>query len=111
MRGMITPYKTAAEIRRENLVRVINAHFGGVAARLAEKLGVPLPQIARLTSDAASRRNIGDSLARDIEQAVGLDRGWMDAPHDGGDDVYERFKSLSAKDRETIKTLIDSFLR
>jgi len=71
-----------SEIRRENLKSVIRDHYDGVSRRLALKLELNPSHISRLyTDNEEHRRNMGDKLARRIEEATGLKNGWLDIPH------------------------------
>lgn len=71
------------EIRRQRLLAVIQERFEGNKARFAEFVGKKPPQVYRLFSDAqGSRRDIGEDLAREYEQLLGLPRYYLDAPED-----------------------------
>lgn len=72
---------TIQDIRRQNLRSVIDGEFKGTPAHLAQAIGCTATSVSRLYSEAASRRNIGDKMARAIEQAARLPEGWMDTPH------------------------------
>jgi hypothetical protein len=74
------------EIRHRNvrtLVRRIEEAEGrsgdraGGMTMLAAKLGKSSGQVAHFASDKPIKR-IGDQIAREIEAAMGLERGWMD---------------------------------
>lgn len=67
------------DIRRANLLKLIDERFEGNKGRFADTVGRKRPLIYRLFSDAeASRRDIGEELARDIEHKLGLKPGWLD---------------------------------
>lgn len=67
------------DIRRENLKHLIDTRYGGVIARLANQLDKQPAYISRcLTGKEEHRRNIGEKLAREIEEKTGLHPGWMD---------------------------------
>lgn len=66
------------EIRRHKLGRLIARDFDGNIARFAEYIDRRPPQIYRLFSDAPSGRGMGESLARHIEERLGLPRYWLD---------------------------------
>ncbi len=108
---MPAPYQTIDEIRRANLEMVIEREYGGVSLRLAEAMGIPQTQITRCTSNAASRRNVGDKLARDIERAAGLPVGWMDCVHDEMDDVYDILNGLPSDRRQLAGDLIRAMVK
>lgn len=77
--------KTAAETRRERLESLIKK-FGSAAA-LNTALGWTRtdPKLAQI-KNAHNRPGrekpyqMGDAMARDIEDRLGLERGWMDTP-------------------------------
>ncbi|HEV2612514.1 MAG TPA: hypothetical protein VGU61_19790 [Noviherbaspirillum sp.] len=89
--------KTVQEIRYDNLVALVKNAAGDsgdqgkglskIVAAVQErgkKLSRPtLYQIlSRRTTNAGAIRNVGDDLARDIEEGLKLERGWMDNDHD-----------------------------
>ena len=104
--------KTVGEIRRENLRRVVDTHYGGVMRRLAVALNVQQIQLSRIYSkNATSRREIGNDLARNIEAVAGLPRGWMDQVHDDrADAIYDQLSRLDDRDRDAVEALIRSLL-
>lgn len=70
--------------RRRNLELLIEERFGGIATRLAEAVGRQPSYVFRLFSDNPDHaRAIGERLARDIENRVGLPAGWLDLPTHG----------------------------
>ncbi len=92
------------DIRRQNLRAVIEAEFGGVPARLARALGCQPTSISRLTSSAASKRNMGEKMARDIERVSGRPDGWMDALHD--DDMEPVIKALARLNPANLQAVV-----
>ena len=76
--------KTIGTIRRENLERVIKKLKKLEAvAEAAGTTSVYLSQIRNQTADKKSGRprEMGSAMARRIEEAVAVDRGWMDVDH------------------------------
>lgn len=65
-------------IRRENARRVAQ-EMGGAAA-LARALDMPNSGVSQIIGKNP-RRNIGDTMARRIEDAGGYHHGWLDAYH------------------------------
>jgi hypothetical protein len=63
-----------------NTRQIIADSFDGKSSALAKRLGVPQIVISRTLGERPIR-HIGDQLARDIEKAVKLPRGWLDNPH------------------------------
>lgn len=77
--------KTTDEIRYENLQRLVDD--AGDLSRLVEKSGGKLNRptldqiLKRRTTAAGVIKNVGNDLARSIEEALRLERGWMDNDH------------------------------
>lgn len=69
---------TIVEIRRANLQSLVSRE-GGQAA-LSRRIGKDKNQVNQWLGRKGSR-NMGDSTARHIEQALMLPAGWMDRPH------------------------------
>lgn len=71
------------DIRKARLKQLINLKFGGVMARLAETIGRQSSYVARLLAESSDHsRNIGEKLAREIEEACDLPYRYLDAPLD-----------------------------
>lgn len=78
--------KTSAEIRRANLERLMQQH--GSIAELNVALGWPRtdPKLSQIKN--ANKRpgrgdatyQMGDAMAREMEEKLSLERGWMDNP-------------------------------
>ena len=103
--------RTAAETRRENLRYLVDTRFAGVNNRLAEYIGVDSMQISRVFHKKSSRRNVGDKLARQIEEKLELERGWLDADHAKVDDLMQMIAGLDAEGREAVKIMINALVR
>lgn len=74
--------KDINEIRRENAMAVLRNKFNGTIKVLADALEVAPGFVSRvLNGTGAGSRNIGDSLARRIEQVSGCDPNWLDHDH------------------------------
>lgn len=74
-----------SEIRRENLRAVMLAQFGperGAQKRIAETLGCQPDYISRCLTppNRKHHKNIGEELARDWEDKLGLERYQLDDP-------------------------------
>jgi hypothetical protein len=81
----MTKTVSATEVRRSNLLAYINEKFDGnrsAFARAADK-NVNLINLV-LSNNEEFRRNIGEKLARDLEQRLSLPEGWMDIQRQGG---------------------------
>ncbi|PHM50154.1 S24 family peptidase [Xenorhabdus sp. KK7.4] len=69
------------DIRRNNLRTLMTQYVqrGTSKAAFAELIGIPPSQLSQLTSDNAVR-NVGDIIARRIEENLSLPIGWLDVP-------------------------------
>lgn len=79
--------------RRRNLRQLImeeakagQAH--GAQARVAERIGTNPAYLSQILSEK-TKAELGDRLARQIEQAFGKDHGWMDVPQRPAPSVRE----------------------
>lgn len=77
--------KTNDETRRDNLVLAIKR--AGSAAKLAEQTGSAAAYLSQIkmrtpNSKTGVPKQMGDDLARRIEQALGVPAGWMDVDHE-----------------------------
>lgn len=82
---LLLPMPTSDEIRRTNLLRLVEEH--GTQTALADVLDVSTAQLNQWINGAkdsktGKRRGISDDKAREIERAVGKPRGWLDNVHD-----------------------------
>ncbi|AOZ48817.1 hypothetical protein BKX93_01605 [Chromobacterium vaccinii] len=78
----------------------------GTIRHLAEKVDVAPNHLSLVKNHV---RNMGDKLARRIEEAVGKPVGWMDLPHDGGDlDLAQDVASvtITAQSEEELVKLL-----
>jgi phage repressor protein C with HTH and peptisase S24 domain len=67
-------------IRRENLKRLIEKHFKGRAAYLADELERPRPHIYGWLTGSGGR-SFGPKIARDIEKQLKIEPFWLDIEH------------------------------
>lgn len=84
------------DIRRYRLRKLVTFQFGGKQSAFADAIGRSPSYVARLFSDnPAHARNIGESLARQIEIACGLPTNFLDqAPGQRElDDDYDPLKT------------------
>lgn len=70
--------KSIHDIRRENLKEIVRRYFDGKQIRLSERLGVQQNLVSRWESGT---KNIGDKVARRIEEAARVESHWMDVDH------------------------------
>lgn len=85
--------KTIEEIRRDNLLKLIEDSGVGIT-KFSEHLGRSQSQISNLKN---SVREIGSELAREIERALNLERGWMDNDHTKNEPLYTTHDPLIAR--------------
>jgi len=69
-------------LRRQNLVRLIDERYGGVQARFAAAIKRPANYVWRLLSGGPHAKGVGEDLARVIESHVGLPTYWLDQAHE-----------------------------
>ncbi|MGP5283184.1 S24 family peptidase [Pseudomonas helleri] len=69
------------DIRRFRLRKLVLTRFGGKQSAFADAIGRSASYVARLfSSNPAHSRNIGESLARQIEQLCEVPTGFLDQP-------------------------------
>jgi SOS-response transcriptional repressor LexA len=70
------------EVRRQNLALLIKDFYEGNRAAFCRATGKN-PNLINLvlSSNPEYQRNIGEKLARDIEQRARIASGWLDTPH------------------------------
>ncbi|EJD6539131.1 helix-turn-helix transcriptional regulator [Providencia rettgeri] len=75
--------KSIQDIRRDNLVFVIEKHYEGKQKSLAAALGCAPNVISRylMSSDMKSHRSLSDPIARKIEHLTKLPKYYMDKDH------------------------------
>lgn len=70
---------TISEIRRRNVIHLVEKELGGKRIRLAALIGRSTGYVSRmLKEDASGSRGIGNRIARAIEDALGKPEGWLD---------------------------------
>ncbi|MFV3402845.1 S24 family peptidase [Pseudomonas sp. NY15463] len=74
------------EIRKHNLVNLIGSQRKGSCA---ERWGMAPAHLSQILSDKTAK-NLGDDVARRIEEIEGLPRGWFDSIPTGNDSDHER---------------------
>ncbi|MBT3812130.1 MAG: hypothetical protein HOF98_04845 [Gammaproteobacteria bacterium] len=91
-----------SEIRLVN-ARQLATSIGGVVA-MSGRLGKSQPQVSHLIGDKPVK-NIGNKIARQIEEAFNKENGWLDNSHTKNIDMPH-----DAASKATNKTLITDFL-
>lgn len=69
------------EIRRRNLRTILDSRFDGKVKKLADLMDRQPSSIGRYVPRSGKIKPMGGKIAREIEQAVGLDNNWMDHVH------------------------------
>ncbi|MEB6589652.1 S24 family peptidase [Pseudomonas asiatica] len=80
------------EIRKHNLVKLIGSQRKGSCA---ERWGMAPAHLSQILSDKTAK-NLGDDVARRIEEVEGLPRGWFDSIP-ASDDVHPQAEPLDSK--------------
>lgn len=75
--------RSIAEIRKNNLIYILEHHYKGKQKRLADALGVAPSMISRYLSpkDLKSHRELTDPMSRKIEYVTKISKYWMDVDH------------------------------
>lgn len=112
------------EIRRTNLLLLVQEHADGSVTRFVEVAGLESVKGMLQVTGPSRARNLGSGLARQIESALGLERGWMDRDHSASPDtsavpggrteralkVYSIIENLPTGVREPVEDLIDALV-
>lgn len=125
MGNVILRMKTASEIRRARLNQLVSTH--GSMADLCQALGYARNDAAKLTRIANGNirherggkpYQMGDEMARAIEETLNLERGWMDTPEDyelaasdNGRRILSLFDKIPESDRATAMRLLDALTK
>lgn len=125
--GLIRAVKTIEETRREKLQMLVKLHGG--TADLCEKLGYSRAETSKLTRIANGNirhdrggkpYELGSATARFIEDALSLERGWMDTPPTlseqyGQQDtrvmVMEAMDNLPQEHHATVLRLVNALIQ
>lgn len=99
---------TIQDIRRANLEKVLANKWGGKGARLAKALEVSQTVLSRIKSTTDTRRDMGNELARRIEEVSALPSGWMDERHDIDEatELAERIRALDPVERQMVELIV-----
>ncbi|MGR6439436.1 hypothetical protein ACU42Y_14405 [Proteus mirabilis] len=75
--------KSIAEIRKDNLIYIIERYYNGKQKLLADALGVAPSIISRYLSpkDLKSHRELTNPMSRKIEYVTRISKYWMDVDH------------------------------
>jgi hypothetical protein len=102
-----------AHIRHQNFMalykkfRDANPHLPerGMLKMFADRIGLSDRYLSHIK---CKRKNIGNNVARTIEEALGLPHGWMDREHAKGGNLTEDSDDAEKMFLETAKTLYRS---
>lgn len=86
-------------IRRSNL-RALVLKYGG-QAKLGELVDTDPAYISQLLS-LRTRADMGNRFARKVEERLGLERGWMDQPHESLPEINDPNASYRAAHSQTL---------
>lgn len=103
------------DVRRANLQRLMDREFGvgtrGAQSRLAEKLDKPQNFISRCLgpSDRPGAKTIGESMAREVEEAFGLPKYALDSLGLGNSDTIdvERLPAALAQKIKSYRPVVE----
>ncbi|NBM55622.1 XRE family transcriptional regulator [Proteus sp. G2669] len=75
--------RSIAEIRRDNLIYIIERYYNGKQKLLADALGVAPSMISRYLSPKGlkSHRELTDPMSRKVEYVTRISKYWMDVDH------------------------------
>jgi hypothetical protein len=94
-----------AEVRRLNLKKFIDEKFDGNRAAFSRAAGKNANLIVlALAPNEKIRRSIGERLARDIEETMGLPNGWLDL--DSGAS-FERYLTVPIVSLESLSQTVE----
>jgi hypothetical protein len=111
------PYMDVYEIRRLRLNEVMNTRFGGRQIDLARALSLSQPYISLCLNAGTNNKKIGEKVARKIETALQLPKGWLDRWEGTGEMPYLsseaielalRFDSLTQEQRAALQAVLQA---
>ena len=91
------------EIRRQKLLQLVTE--AGSIKSVADCAGRNADYLSQILSPV-TKRNMGDGLARSLEQGFNKPKFWMDS-HDGEMDLS--FDDLSEEQRQILRSLLQSW--
>lgn len=93
-------------IRKHNLIKLIGSQRKGACA---ERWGMAPAHLSQILSDKTAK-NLGDDVARRIENMEGLPRGWFDSisvEHSAGDTPLTGHDDAPASAADLVKQMLD----
>lgn len=77
---------TITDIRRANLLKLIDKYGGGQKKRFGEIAGMDPGHVSQICNGV---RGMGDHVARKLEETLTLGKGWMDVARQEGEAVIK----------------------
>ena len=90
-------YKSIYEVRLNNFLFLLEHHFGGKKIDFAQALELENASFLSRITTTKNPKNIGDALARKMEEITGKPPFWMDLPHPENDKQPEPVLMLENK--------------
>jgi len=75
-------------LRRENLLKILESHFAGKRYELALKLHIAITTLNKYLSNGKTRREISNSKAREFERRLGLSPKTLERKNKGETNIY-----------------------
>jgi len=110
--------KTTRKINLQKAIKIC-----GTAADLSSRIGAAASYLSSI-QNPRHRANVGDKLARKIEQAIDTEKGWMDVSHPSSDKIdtskeaqeqaqkyIQLLQQLNQEQRNEVLTIIDMMAR
>lgn len=92
----------------------------GAATVFAARIGVHKSLLSKLKGEGPSGRDMSDTMARQIEHALNLPKGWMDEPHEDAPPTpaeqslmtlaLEASRAADAKGRTELRRLLKAIV-
>jgi len=87
---------TINDIRLKNINALIEKKANGNRSEFARLINREPVSISRWWLKTKNRRNVGESIVREIEEILRLERGWMDVAHQNYADLEDNEKAKQA---------------
>lgn len=96
------------EIRKENARNLLESECSGKIVCFAQTLGRPDSQVSQWIGKNA-KKNIGQQIAREIDQAFNKPSGWLDQTHDSLriEEIKNKVSRLSPSYQQAIEAIAD----
>ncbi|MGB1560784.1 MAG: hypothetical protein ACPHN2_04720 [Sinimarinibacterium flocculans] len=100
------------DVRRTNANWICANKFGGDRKQMADALDVSGAYLGRILNEGVSQpRNIGDDVARKIEEVGGMPTNWLDHDYErlppGLEPLLERYKRSDPETQAMIRLALD----